>query len=53
MADERPGAPGNLSEAELARLKALADKRNQALDTASELIRKQDESRNRIVDKMR
>lgn len=42
-----------LSEAERLRLQALADKRNQALDTAGNIIRKQDEARRNIVDKMR
>ena len=54
MADERkPGVKDPVSEAELLRLQALADKRNQALDTMSDTVRKQDEARKGIIDKMR
>ena len=53
MAEERkPGDPP-LSEMERLRLQTLADKRNQALDTASDAQRKQDEARRAIIDKMR
>ena len=51
--DRKPGNDRPLSEAERLRLQALADKRNQALDTASNAIRKQDEARRNIIDKMR
>ena len=54
MSDDRNPVPDRpLSEAELLRLQALADKRNQAMDTASNAIRKQDEARRNIIDKMR
>jgi hypothetical protein len=54
MADGRKRAAESLaSKAELLRLQALADKRNQALDTASNAIRKQEEARRGIIDKMR
>lgn len=53
MADDRKPGDLPLSEMELLRLQALANKRNQALDTASNAIRKQDEARRDIIDKMR
>jgi hypothetical protein len=53
MADDRnPGTQG-MSAADLARLKALADKRNAAQDTMSNAVGKQDEARRNIIDKMR
>ncbi|HYJ82884.1 MAG TPA: hypothetical protein VEW26_08605 [Allosphingosinicella sp.] len=53
MADDRkPGDPP-LSEMERLRLQALADKRNQSMDTASNAIKKQDEARRDIIDKVR
>lgn len=51
--DRKPGKDAPLSEEELLRLQALADKRNQAQDTMSSTIRKQQESRRDIIDKMR
>ena len=54
MADDRnPRDNPPLSEAELLRLQALADKRNTAQETMSNAIRKQDEARRNIIDKMR
>ena len=53
MADDRKAGDPPLSEMERLRLQTLADKRNQALDTASNAIRKQDEAHRAIVDKMR
>lgn len=61
MADEpaKPQTPpteadlANLSPEERLRLQALVNKRNQALDTMSNAIKKQDESRRGIVDRMR
>ena len=54
MADDRvPGREGPMTEAERLRLQALADKRNQALDTVSNLVNKQDAVRRDIVGKMR
>jgi hypothetical protein len=53
MADDRnPGTQG-MSAADLARLKALADRRNAAQETMSDAIRKQDEARRGIIDRMR
>lgn len=61
MADEpaKPQTPpteadlANLSPEDLVRLQALANKRNAALDNMSNAIKKQDESRRNIVDRMR
>ena len=54
MADDRkPGDSPPLSQAELIRLQALADKRNQAMETASNAIRKQQEAQRGIIDKLR
>ncbi|HEX6376826.1 MAG TPA: hypothetical protein VFZ91_14035 [Allosphingosinicella sp.] len=54
MADDRkPGEDGPLSAAELARLQALASKRDQALETMSNTVRKQEETRRGIIDRMR
>jgi hypothetical protein len=51
--DRKPGRDDPLSEAERLRLQALADKRNQSMDTMSNTVRKQQESQRGIVDKMR
>lgn len=61
MADEpaKPQGPpseadlANLSPEDLLRLQALADKRNQALDNVTEAVRKVNENRRGIVDRMR
>lgn len=53
MPEDRKSGDPQLSEMERLRLQALADKRNQAVDTASNAIRKQDEARRNIIDKMR
>lgn len=51
--DRKPGKDAPLSEDELLRLQALANKRDEAFDTMGNAIRKQQESRRDIVDKMR
>ena len=51
--DRKPGKDAPLSEDELLRLQALANKRNEALDAMGNTIRKQQESRQGIIDKMR
>ena len=43
----------SLSPAELAQLQALADKRNQSLEMMADIIRKQNEARSNIINKMR
>ena len=53
MADDRNLGTEGMSAADLERLKALADKRNAAQDTMSNAIRKQDEARRNVIDKMR
>ena len=61
MADEpaNPQIPpteadlANRSPEDRARLQALIDKRNEALDNVTEAVRKANESRRGIVDKMR
>lgn len=53
MADDRKPEDPPAERMERLRLKALADKRNQALATAGNAIRKQDEAGRDIIDKMR
>lgn len=43
----------SLTPAELAKLQALADKQNQTLEMMAEAIRRQNEARAGIIDKMR
>jgi hypothetical protein len=49
----RGGKLDELGPEQLARLQALADKRNQSLETLAELIRKQREAQQSIIDRMR
>jgi hypothetical protein len=55
----KPQAPpteadlATLSPEDLLRLQALADKRNEALDNMTEAVRKANENRRGIVDRMR
>ena len=51
--DRKPGKDDPLTEAERLRLQSLADKRNQAMDTMANTVRKHAESRRDIIDKMR
>jgi hypothetical protein len=54
MAEDRKAAKdAPLSEEELRRLQALANKRGEALDVMGNAIRKQQESQRGIIDKMR
>ena len=43
----------SLSPAELAQLQALADKRNQSLEMMADIIRKQQEARTNVINRMR
>ena len=49
----RGGSLDDLSPEQQARLQSLADRRNQSLDTMAELIRKQREAQQSIIDRMR
>ena len=51
--DGKPGKDPAPGKAEMLRLQALANKRNEALDTMGNAIKKQDEARRNIIDKMR
>ena len=54
MAENRKdGEKAPMSDMERLRLQTLANKRNEALDTMSNTIKKQDEARRNIIDKMR
>lgn len=51
--DRKTGEEAPMSEDEMLRLLALANKRNEAMDKMSNTVRKQQESQRGIVDKMR
>jgi len=51
--DRKTGGEPPMSEVEMLRLQALANKRNEAVDRMTRTVRKQQESQCGIIDKMR
>ena len=51
--DRKSGDEAPMSEEEMLRLQALANKRNEAMDKMASTVRKQQESQRGIIDKIR